>query len=96
VAFVYTPRAPTAGVLYEVVRGHLTAFLATVAARTDGAGLPAFVTKEFRKFLGCGVLSRGFARLRCGSCAFERLIPFSCKGRAFCPSCGGRRMTHAS
>jgi hypothetical protein len=93
VAFVYTPRAPTAGVLYEVVRGHLAAFLATVAARTDGAGLPAFVTKEFRKFLGCGVLSRGFARVRCPACAFERLVPFSCKGRGFCPSCGGRRMT---
>ncbi len=30
VAFVYTPRAPTAGVLYEVVRGHLNAFLATL------------------------------------------------------------------
>jgi hypothetical protein len=93
VAVVYTPRTPTASVLYEVVRGHLAAFLATVAARTDGAGLPAFVTKEFRKFLGCGLLSRGFARLRCGTCAFERLVPFSCKGRAFCPSCGGRRMT---
>ena len=60
-AFVYTPRAPTAGVLYEVVRGHLDAFLATVAARTDGAGVPAFVAREFQKFLGCGVLSRGFA-----------------------------------
>src|SRR5258708_5161818 len=22
----------------------------------------------------------------------ERLVPFSCKGRGFCPSCGGRRM----
>jgi hypothetical protein len=27
------------------------------------------------------------------ACAFERLIPFSCIGRGFCPSCGGRRMT---
>ena len=26
-------------------------------------------------------------------CTFERLVPFSCKGRGFCPSCGGRRMT---
>jgi hypothetical protein len=23
----------------------------------------------------------------------ERLVPFSCKGRGFCPNCGGRRMT---
>jgi len=37
------------------------------------------------------VLVHGFARVRCGDCAFGRLVPFSCKGRAFCPSCGGRR-----
>jgi hypothetical protein len=41
-------------VLYGVVRSHLTDFLATVAARTDGAGVPSFVTAEFRKFLRCG------------------------------------------
>jgi hypothetical protein len=26
--------------------------------------------------------------VRCEQCAFERLVPFSCKGRGFCPSCG--------
>ena len=25
-------------------------------------------------------------------CGLDRLVPFSCKGRAVCPSCGGRRM----
>ena len=44
----------------------------------------------------CGVLAHGFARLRCTDCALERLVPFSCKGRGFCPSCGGRRMTEAA
>ncbi len=91
-AGVYVPRSPTSGVLYAVVRTHLADFLAAVDARTDGSGLPPFVTAEFRKFLRCGVLAHGFARVRCGDCAFERLVPFSCKGRAFCPSCGGRRM----
>ena len=33
--------------------------------------------QEFRDFLTCGVLAHGFARLRCGDCAFERLVPFS-------------------
>jgi hypothetical protein len=84
------PRSPTTGVLYGVVRSHLTAFLTEVDARTDG--LPPFVVAEFRKFLRCGVIAHGFARVRCGDCAFERLVPFSCKGRGFCPSCGGRRM----
>jgi hypothetical protein len=79
-------------VLHDVVRRHLKTFLAMATARTDGAGVPGFVATEFRKFLGCGVLARGFARVRCGDCAFERLIPFSCKRRGFCPSCCGRRM----
>ena len=35
----------------------------------------------------------GFARFRCDDCGFDRLMPFSCKARAMCPSGGGRRMT---
>ena len=38
-AGVYVPRAPTTGVLYGIVRTHLTDVLASVDARTDGAGL---------------------------------------------------------
>ena len=79
-------------VLHRVVRENLETFLREVADRSDGGGLPRFVEREFREFLTCGALSRGFARVRCESCAFERLVPFSCKRRGFCPSCGGRRM----
>lgn len=81
------------GVLHAVVRAHLETFLREAARRAGGAGLPWFVEREFRDFLTCGVLAHGFARLRCEACAVERLVPFSCKGRGFCPSCGGRRMT---
>jgi len=45
-------------------------------------GLPRFIEREFRAFLRCGLLD----------CAFERLMPLSCKGRAVCASCVGRRM----
>jgi len=79
-------------VLHHVVRTHLERFLAETAAATDGAGLPRFIEREFRDFLGCGQLERGFARVRCDACRFERLVPFSCKSRAICQSCGGRRM----
>jgi hypothetical protein len=59
-----------------------------------GPACPARVHRaEFREFLTCGVLAHGFARVRCERCAFEHLVPFSYKGRGFCPSCGGRRMT---
>ena len=89
----YEPRAAEDTVLHAVVRDHLEEFLATTAGADGSGGVPRFVARELRDFLGCGVLGRGFARVRCGTCAFERLVPFSCKARAVCSSCGGRRMT---
>ncbi len=88
----YQPRTAEGTVLHRVVREHFETFRAEIAARSDGGGLPPFVEREFTEFLTCGVLSRGFARVRCEGWAFERLVPFSCKRRGFCPSCGGRRM----
>ena len=78
--------------LYEVVRDHFEAFRAQASGLRDGEGLPAFVEQEFRGFLTCGWPAAGFARFRCTECRFDRLVAFSCHGRAFCPSCGGRRM----
>ena len=89
---VYQPRAPSQGVLYQVVRDHFETFRAQAASLRDGEGLPRFVEQEFRDFLQCGWLAGGFARFRCDDCGLDRLVPFSCKGRALCPSCGGRRM----
>ena len=92
----YWPRDAEHTVLYRVIDEHLQTFLDTAQRHADGYRLPAFVEQEFRDFLTCGVLAHGFARLRCADCAFERLVPFSCKGRGFCPSCGGRRMTESA
>ena len=90
---IYTPRSPDQSVLYTLVRDHLETFLAQAARARDGEPLPRFVEREFRDFLGCGRLARGFARFRCGTCGTDRLVPFSCKRRTVCPSCAGRRMT---
>ena len=49
------------------------------------------VERELDGFVGCGVLARGFARVRCGACGHELLVPFSCKRRGICPSCTARR-----
>jgi len=57
----YEPRAMEGTVLHRVVREHFETFRAEIVARTDGGGLPQFVEREFREFLTCGVLSRGFA-----------------------------------
>ena len=87
----YQPRHMEAGVLHEVIRDHLDEFLRAAADRTDGAGLPEFITREFREFLTCGVLAHGFARVRCERCAFEHLLPFSCYPQRETMKSSGRR-----
>jgi len=87
---VYRPRHPEESVLYGVVAGHIESFLAR--QRERGRVVPRFVERELRAFLDCGVLARGFLRIHCDACRMDRLVPFSCKCRGFCPSCGGRRM----
>src|SRR3974377_173716 len=45
------------------------------------------IPEVVHKFLECGNLERGFARVRCDHCEHEYLLAFSCKSRWFCPSC---------
>jgi len=87
---LYVPRNPEKTILYNVVAGHLETFLARQQERDRV--VPRFVEQELRAFLYCGVLARGFLRVHCDACGLDRLVPYSCKRRGFCPSCGGRRM----
>lgn len=34
--------------------------------------------------------------MHCAGCGRDELVAFSCKGRGFCPSCGGRRMAETA
>src|SRR5207244_396452 len=77
-------------VLYQVIAEQLETFLA--AQQERDRPVPRFVEKEFRAFLDCGILARGFLRLHCQDCGQDRLLAFSCKARVWCPSCCGRRM----
>ena len=81
-------RDPESTLLHQVVRGQLSSFLAEAA---DRGGLPRFVGRDFTRYLACGVLAHGFARLACRTCRAEVLVPFSCKSRGVCPSCNARR-----
>ena len=60
-------------------------------AREYGPWRPV-VAQVADKFLACGVLEHGFARIRCDDCAHEYLLAFSCKCRYFCPSCHAKRL----
>ena len=50
-------------------------------------GLKPVVEDVVNKYLDCGDLTKGFARIYCENCKKSMLLPFSCKGRWFCPSC---------
>jgi hypothetical protein len=88
----YCRRHPEQTVLYQVVQQHLETYL-TLAGEDDwdGQRVPAYVEREFRHDLECGILAYGFARARCPDCGHDFLVAFSCKGRAICPSCNARR-----
>ena len=86
----YERRRPEQTVLHRAVCKGLGPFVAAAAERRHE--VPAFVDKEIRGYLDCGDLELGFARVHCSGCGYDRLVAFSCKGRGFCPSCGGRRM----
>ena len=84
------PRRPEKTVLHRLVSAQLETFLARQRARERS--VPRFVERELRDFVGCGSLAHGFLRVHCDACRKDRLVAFSCKGRGFCSSCGGRRM----
>ncbi len=94
-AVPYERRRPEETTLYQIVQDHIETFFAQVEQET-GTGLPQFVKDEFEEFLECGILAHGFLRLRCGECAHEKLVAFSCKRQGFCPACGARRMAETA
>ena len=93
---VYTRRQPERTALYRVVQEHLLTFEQQWTDQASGRTLPKFVTEELHKYLDCGILARGFAHLYCDECREHCVVAFSCKARAVCPSCMGRRMNEGA
>jgi hypothetical protein len=90
--YTYARREPEKMTLFQVVQQHLLTFEQEWTDKFDGRTLPSFVTGELHDFLGYGILARGLAQLFCPTCHERFVVGWSCKGRGFCPSCGGRRM----
>ena len=89
-ALVYRRREPESTVLYKLVADNLEPFLRFTREHYKKP-LPGYVRQELRRFLDCGVLSKGFVRLLCDRCGKDIVVGLSCKGRGICPSCGGSR-----
>ena len=94
----YLPRRPQASPLYQVLADHFETLEQVHEERfepTHGA-LRRLARAAVGRFLDCGLLEHGFARVRCSACRAEFLVAFRCKGRHFCPSCHARRLAEWS
>jgi len=84
---VYARRRPEQTVLYRLVQQHLGTYLALAPEGDwDGHAVPAYVERELRRYLECGILAYGFAPALCVECGRDFLVAFFCTGRRLCPS----------
>jgi NAD-dependent SIR2 family protein deacetylase len=82
----YRPRQPQNSSYYQCVQDHFEGF-----ERRYGFFRP-YVRQVIYRYLDCGDLHNGFARVRCWDCGHEYLLAFLCKRRHFCPSCHQKRV----
>jgi hypothetical protein len=83
---VYRPRNPRRSPLYQCVIRHGDELRAAERIRRK------VEEQALERFLDCGDLHKGFARIYCDECRHDYLLAFSCKTRCFCPSCHQKRM----
>jgi len=90
---IYRQRNPRASPLYRLVAEHFDALKACYSERfeRDYGPWQSQWDVVVEKFLSCGDLFYGFARLYCDSCRYSGLRAFSCEARDFCPSCEAKR-----
>ena len=91
---VYRARKHTASPLWQCINSHFDDFLLTYPDKYEHklGFLRPVIPKVVMKFLDCGDLVQGFARVRCKHCGHEYLLAFSCKGRWFCPACHQKKV----
>jgi len=90
----YRPRSPQTSQYYQCIEDNFETFERVYDERFSrqyGFFRP-FVKDVMYRYLDCGDLHRGFARIRCPDCGHEQLLAFSCKRRHFCPSCHQKRV----
>jgi ribosomal protein S27E len=96
---VYKPRTPKESAYYKCVENHFEALerVWDDMYTLNGTNKPrygywrTYVMTVIYRYLDCGDLHMGFARVRCEECGHEYLLAFSCKRRHFCPSCHQKR-----
>ena len=90
---IYRRRRPELSVLYRALAHHFERFEQVYEQRFESAFgfLRKVVRESVFRFLDCGILERGFARLYCRECRRSIAVAFSCRQRCLCPSCHQKR-----
>lgn len=91
---IYASRDTRSGILHSTLIRHFSEFVRELSDQEKS--LPEYVEKEFKAYLDCGILDKGFLLLQCEKCNQVQRVAFSCKRRGFCPSCIGKRMNEGS
>ena len=94
----YSRRNPSASPFWKIVASHYDEFERVYPERYGakyGFYRPAMRIAA-DKFIKCGDLREGFARVRCDDCGHDLFVSFSCKVRCFCPSCHQKRILELS
>jgi len=91
---VYQPRKPQTSQYYQCVEDNFESLDQVYDDRfaTRYGFFRPYVKQVIYRFLDCGILHNGFARVKCEDCGHEFLLGFSCKRRHFCPSCHQKRV----
>jgi len=89
----YRPRCPRDSPLFQLLERHFAEFERVYAERFAASygHWRAIVAGTTAKFLRCGDLHEGFARVKCRACKHEFFVAFSCKQRCVCASCHPKR-----
>ncbi|MEI8347698.1 MAG: hypothetical protein WCG27_09530, partial [Pseudomonadota bacterium] len=66
----YQRRKPEETILYKVIQENVNTVFQNL--EMEGRRLPYFIRKEFDAFLDCGILAKGFLRVRCNACGHEK------------------------
>lgn len=89
----YRPRDHAASPFFKIVQERFDQFAQVYPQQYQeryGFWRPV-IRSSIDKFIKCGDLKEGFARVRCPDCKEEFFVAFSCRQRACCPSCDKKR-----
>ncbi|MDP6526781.1 MAG: transposase zinc-binding domain-containing protein, partial [Kiritimatiellia bacterium] len=78
--------------MYGLTRSSIFFEIKSLTPTTGRIFLKPVVADVVNNYLDCGDLTKGFARIYCEDCKKSMLLPFSCKGRWFCPSCHEKKV----